>query len=211
MRQRVLCFGDSNTWGYIAEGHEKNFVLRHSADVRWPGAAAKALGGGYTILEEGLNGRTTGFVDPSGPGRSGLEYLREHLADLLPVDTAVVALGVNDLKEDICGDVAKSRQMMGVLLDLIQEAGISRIVLVLPALLTSNIAGPPFQEDFRGGNMVDLSRALNTAYRELALARGLPFVDAAEIAQAGRDGLHLTADSHQRLGEAVASLILSLG
>lgn len=210
MKKRILCFGDSNTWGYIAEGHNKNYVLRHPADIRWPGAAALILGESYEVLEEGLNGRTTGFDDPFSDGRSGLVYLREHLDEFLPVDTAVVSLGINDLKEDICGDIEKSRQAMAQIVKLLQGAEIPNIILILPAQLTSAIAGPPFNGDFRGENMIAFSKALNTAYKELAAACQLPFIDASAIASAGSDGLHLTAESHRRLGQAVAGLILSL-
>ena len=209
MKKRILCFGDSNTWGYIAEGHKKNYVLRQPADTRWPGAASRLLGETYEVLEEGLNGRTTGFDDPSSDGRNGLAYLKEELKALLPVDTAVIALGVNDLKPDICGSITKSRQAMAQMLDLLKETGISDIILILPAYLTSAISGPPFCEDFCGPDIISLSEELNVAYRDLALAYDLPYIDAAQIAEAGRDGLHLTGESHRKLGEAVAHLILS--
>lgn len=57
MKKRILCFGDSNTWGFTPITGE-----RYPEGVRWT-----SLLGEYTgaqIIEEGLNGRTSIFDDP---------------------------------------------------------------------------------------------------------------------------------------------------
>lgn len=54
MKKRILCFGDSNTWGFTPITGE-----RYPEGVRWT-----SLLGEYTgaqIIEEGLNGRTMHF------------------------------------------------------------------------------------------------------------------------------------------------------
>lgn len=58
MSKRILCFGDSNTWGYDGQTG-----LRFAEDVRWTGVLQSLLGPEYTVLEEGQNGRTTVFAD----------------------------------------------------------------------------------------------------------------------------------------------------
>lgn len=70
MKKRILCYGDSNTWGYDAftDG-------RFPDEVRWTGQLASFLGQEYTVIEEGLCGRTTVFEDPLNEGMSGLSYL----------------------------------------------------------------------------------------------------------------------------------------
>ena len=55
----ILCFGDSNTWGYAPE--TKN---RYGRAVRWAGVLQQELGSEYLIIEEGCNGRTTVWDDP---------------------------------------------------------------------------------------------------------------------------------------------------
>ena len=52
--KNILCFGDSNTYGYNpADGS------RFPEDVRWTGLLQeKAKRGGYRIIEEGLVGMT---------------------------------------------------------------------------------------------------------------------------------------------------------
>ena len=53
--KQILCFGDSNTWGYDGESGE-----RLPFKVRWTGRLQKAYEGkDVRIIEEGLCGRTT--------------------------------------------------------------------------------------------------------------------------------------------------------
>ncbi len=42
MKKRIVCFGDSNTWGYNAETKD-----RFDDDTRWTRVLAKELGQGY--------------------------------------------------------------------------------------------------------------------------------------------------------------------
>ena len=50
----ILCYGDSNTYGYNPVNG-----LRYPKDVRWTGVLQKLLGEQYAVIEEGCNGRTT--------------------------------------------------------------------------------------------------------------------------------------------------------
>ena len=70
----VLCYGDSNTWGYAASSQQ-----RLGRWERWPGVVQRALGEDVHVIEEALNGRTTAFEVPFDPGRNGLAYLRKIL------------------------------------------------------------------------------------------------------------------------------------
>ena len=47
----ILCFGDSNTYGYIPGSGG-----RYEAGQRWPRRLGMLLGEGHEVLEEGLNG-----------------------------------------------------------------------------------------------------------------------------------------------------------
>ena len=47
MKKRIVCYGDSNTWGYdaITDG-------RFPDEVRWTGKLQEKLGAEYTVIEE---------------------------------------------------------------------------------------------------------------------------------------------------------------
>ena len=91
--RRILCFGDSNTWGYDPATGE-----RFDEQTRWTGVLQAALGGDYTVIEEGLNGRTTVWDDPIEGHKNGHEYLVPCLETHRPLDLVVLMLGTNDLK-----------------------------------------------------------------------------------------------------------------
>ena len=47
----VLCYGDSNTWGYAASSQQ-----RLGRWERWPGVVQRALGEDVHVIEEALQG-----------------------------------------------------------------------------------------------------------------------------------------------------------
>jgi lysophospholipase L1-like esterase len=102
----VLCYGDSNTWGY-----DPLTQARFPPEVRWTGVLAGCLGADYRVIEEGLNGRTTRWDDPIETDRNGLAYLRPCIESHQPLDLVVVMLGTNDLKQRFnlsASDIAQS-------------------------------------------------------------------------------------------------------
>ena len=62
--RRIMCFGDSLTWGWIpvAEGAP---TLRYPFAERWTGAMAAQLGAGFEIVEEGLSARVRAWMRSS--------------------------------------------------------------------------------------------------------------------------------------------------
>ena len=97
MKKRILCYGDSNTWGFNAM-NKKVYGQRFPEDVRWTGRLQIILGDEYTVIEEGLCGRTTVFDDPLRDGLNGLKYLIPCLAIHNPLDYMILMLGTNDCK-----------------------------------------------------------------------------------------------------------------
>ena len=89
----VVCFGDSNTWGYMPSGEG-----RYPFEKRWTTIVQRELGDNYFVIPEGLNGRTTVFEDPVEGDKSGLSHLSTILETHKPMDLIVILLGTNDLK-----------------------------------------------------------------------------------------------------------------
>lgn len=70
MQKRMVCFGDSNTWGYDAE-HGRRFP----EDIRWPCRLLTWLGTDHQVVEEGLLGRTSVSEDPLNEGLNAFPYI----------------------------------------------------------------------------------------------------------------------------------------
>ena len=91
--KRILCFGDSNTWGQRPDAK-----ARFLPNERWTGQLQQLLGDNFDIIEEGLNSRTTNLEFSRKPGRNGLEYFRPCLESHNPLDLIIIMLGTNDFK-----------------------------------------------------------------------------------------------------------------
>lgn len=201
----VLCYGDSNTWGY-----DPATSGRFPPEVRWPGVLARELGEGYRILEEGLSGRTTVWDDPiEGAHKNGRTYLLPCLESHQPLDLVVVMLGTNDLKERFRLGASDIAQGAAALARLAMRSGAGPgggapgVLLVAPPPVGRLTA---FAETFRGAE--ERSRRFAERYREGAGTVGCGFLDAGEaMVSSDLDGIHFEAGEHRKLGAAVARAV----
>ena len=81
----ILCFGDSNTWGYVPGSN----CDRYSFTVRWTGLVQRMLGDDFRLIEEALNGRTSCFDDPFEDHRTGRKALPAILMSHAPLELVV--------------------------------------------------------------------------------------------------------------------------
>ncbi len=204
----ILCYGDSNTHGTrpLQEGIG---LQRFEAADRWPGVLRAALGADWTVIEEGLPGRTTVHDDPvEGMHKNGLRTLRACLESHVPLDLAVLMLGTNDLKTRFsatAADIAASieRLLREILLCTASFGPSPRLLLIAPAPI-EEVGG--LGAILQGG--AAKSRALAPLYRAVALRHGASFLDAGAVIRVSPvDGVHFEADQHHLLGAAVAAAI----
>lgn len=209
--KRILCYGDSNTWGHIPCAG-----TRYPEDVRWTGVVSRLLGEDYAIIEEGLNGRTTTFDDYYVEYRNGRKGLGYALCAHAPIDLMVVSLGTNDLK--YTGAVG-SYKGLDELLRLIENADANypaamskifpngtKILVVSPIHLHKDIA--TLRPESSITDKYEESTKFAEYFRRIADAHGAYFLDAARYAEASiRDCVHMEADSHKALGQAIAAKI----
>jgi len=115
---RILCFGDSNTYGYDPRGF---FGDRYGAEDRWVDLLAKQTG--HKCINAGANGREI----PRNP--YALRLLTEHA----PVDIFLVMLGTNDLLQG--GSAKEAATRMEIFLNpLLPHC--KQILLVVPPPMT---------------------------------------------------------------------------
>ncbi len=203
----ILCYGDSNTWGYDPVTQD-----RFPPDIRWPGVLRRELGEGYLVIEEGLNGRTTVWDDPIEGYKNGREYLIPCLETHHPLDLVVLMLGTNDLKMRFSVSAADIANGAGVLVDTIHKSAAGPDGAPPHVLL---LAPPPvarlteFAEMFEGAG--EKSVRLAAHYRRVATERGCAFLDtSAVIVSSDLDGIHFEAGEHKKLGQAVAARVRQL-
>lgn len=188
MPLKIVCYGDSNTYGYDAADV---FGGPLPSEERWP----TILGGllGCETVNCGMNGRTVP------------RYPRQIEADLRLItrnagcDLVIVMLGTNDL---LLGFEAEEtaeamRSFLTTLKNMMPESG---ILLVSP---------PDAEEipEYCGADFAFLSEQYSAA----ALKLGIFFADSAEWSiEMACDGVHFSPKGHRRFAERIAERIRAI-
>lgn len=204
----IVCYGDSNTWGW-----DPATESRFPRDVRWPGVLRAALGPDYEVIEEALNGRTTVWDDPIEEHKNGKTYLMPCLQSHKPIDLVILMLGTNDLKQRFslsAFDIAAGAERLVRIIQTSQagpDEGAPQILLISPARVHAT------RSDW--GGMFEGAQAksaeLAAYFKRVSEEFGTAFLDAAPlIAPSPVDGLHLDAEGHRTLGEAVVQAVRAI-
>lgn len=174
---KILCFGDSNTYGYDPRSY---FGSRYRPEHRWVDLLAKHLD--CIAVNEGENGREI-------PRREG-ELLRFHrmLTSEKPFDLLIVMLGVNDLLQGNSTDVILKRMEAFLKLAELEK---SKILL---------IGSPPMQlgEWVPNQDLIGASEELCDKYKDLTDRIGIGFADTRKWnIPMTFDGVHFTEEGHK--------------
>ena len=174
---QILCFGDSNTYGYDPRGF---FGDRYGAGDRWVDLLAKQTG--HECINAGANGREI----PRNP------YVLRLLTEHAPVDIFLVMLGTNDLLQGASAKEAANRM----------ETFLHPLLLHCKLILLT--APPPMK---RGAwvptdELVTESIHLAEEYKSLAEKMNIPFVDTRHWnIEPTFDGVHFTDVGHHAFAE----------
>ena len=168
----ILCFGDSNTYGYDPRGF---FGDRYGAGDRWVDLLAKQTC--HECINAGANGREI----PRNP------YVLRLLTEHAPVDIFLVMLGTNDLLQGAPAKETTAR-METFLNPLLPHC--KQILLVAPPPMKRG-AWVPTDE------LVALSICLAEEYKLLAEKLNIPFADTRPWnIDLTFDGVHFTEAGH---------------
>lgn len=204
----ILCFGDSNTYGYNGETAQ-----RFSYEKRWTGILSRRLGPEYLVVEEGLNGRTTGFVEPDKKYRNPVPYLTPCLLSHMPLDLMIVMLGTNDTKpmfgasaEEISHSMRKL--MLRIRNHLYFGGNRCHILLTAPVPMTPQAADCGLDFD---RSSVEKSRQLALLYREIATDLRIDFLDAGTAnIKLCADGCHFSEEGHMQFAIQMEQMVRQL-
>lgn len=175
--RRLLCFGDSNTYGYDPRSYAGG---RYPSQIRWTGR----MGPEYEVFNAGQNGR----MIPRRPAE--YEEMAEWLRRVGPVDLLAVMLGTNDLLNFATAEETADR-MRRFLKSVPPRVGDARILLIAP---------PPLCP----GEWVTEQEMIGRSARYAALCGGLARELGLDFADAGAwnvgltfDGVHFSEDGHR--------------
>ena len=208
----VLCFGDSNTWGWDPATTVQPMPGRFSADKRWTGVLKKELGNDFTVIEEGLNARTTVVDDPINEHRNGKPYLIACVDSHFPLNLVIMMLGSNDLKVRMSMTASDIVYGIEVLVDIIRTRSKTyqnqppQVLVLSPPpvgklLPEDELSWQGAQEKCKQVAKLLLNSASKYKYN-LFDTHSVISPDEMNL-----DGVHLPEHCHEKLGKAVADKI----
>lgn len=204
--QSILCYGDSNTWGY-----DPATGLRFDKDTRWTGVLQNELGNDYHIIEEGLCGRTTVWKEPFKEFKCGKTYLIPCLETHKPIDLVILMLGTNDLKSYFNLWPIDIAMGVGRLIEIIKDSKCGtnfnspEILIIAPPPLVISQDSLDFS---LFENSLEKSKDIGKYYEKIAKQHSCYFLDASEvIVSSNIDGVHIEAGEHEKLGRKLADVV----
>ena len=170
----VICFGDSNTYGYDPRGYLGG---HYDADSRWVDILVAETG--WTVYNMGQNGREIPSAAPAFPDDT---------------DLLIVMLGVNDLLQGRNPEQAAERLerfLSNIPLDR------SKILLIAPPPVTLGAWVP-------SAKLIDDSRTFARFCQTLAERMGIRFADAGKWnVSLAYDGVHFTEQGHKAFAAGI--------
>lgn len=183
---QILCFGDSNTYGY----DPRSFLGgRYPRESRWVDILAEKTG--WNVSNGGENGREI-------PARKGDLERFDYLLSSTKPDLLIVMLGGNDLLQGL--DANDSAERM--------EHFLAHVSLPPEQILL--IAPPPMKWGawVTEERLLTESARLFDAYRNIAVKRGIACLDAGKWGiTLAYDGVHFDEAGHRRFAEGLCDVL----
>lgn len=201
--KRILCFGDSNTWGH-------NPIDCSQLDCRWTVLLRKRMPE-CEIIEDGTCGRATIYGEIDEEGHNGIVSFRErYLQEENQFDLVVIMLGTNDLLNE---NHASPKEVGEALRLYVREyrarfGGQARMLLVSPIWIRQEMCNHPIFSERYSEQSITSSHELAAVIARVAEEECTDFLDAAKYAQASAiDGVHMGPSDHEKLAWAIEKKI----
>ena len=182
--KRILCFGDSNTWGYDSRSF---FGDQYPSDIRWTGRLRQS---GYEALNYGQNGMCV-------PEGASLGWVLDLAKENCPADAVTVMLGSNDLlRMDRAEEIGA--RMENLIKGLKEYISSRTILLTAPPVLRPGIWVSDAKAIMESGRLAEV-------YRGIADKEQTAFADASEWEiEVLPDGVHFSPSGHALFAEKLA-------
>jgi len=177
---KILCIGDSNTYGYDPRSYLGD---RYPAEVRWTDRIEK-----YEVINCGVNGMTV--------PREYSRYVAQ--VRINEPDLVIVMLGTNDFFRGL--SAAQIAERMERFLDSISGVA-KQILLISPPVLQ-------YGDWVLDDDLLEESENLGEAYRELAERKGCMFADSGEWGiEMTFDGVHFSPEGHKVFAQKLEEIL----
>lgn len=208
--KRILCFGDSLTWGFKPGTGE-----RFDENTRWTSILQKNLGNEYKVEEDGISGRTTVYSlgrNEYQCGRIGLGYA---LCANAPLDLVIIMLGTNDLEyasvesiavgmDELVRTTLNSNYIYRVPSPIFKNE--PKVLIICPPLINEKI--DELNPDNSVFGKASFMKKLPKLYENVAKNRNVYFLDSNKYIKVSlKDCVHIDEENHKILANVLADKI----
>ena len=197
---KILCYGDSNTWGYVPNinGYSKNAIMQQYSekDCWWFG-----LKQNNELFVDGLCGRCIAHENKWLKGRNAQTTIVEDLKKYSNLDLIIVQLGTNDCKNEYNDSAQIITNNLEKLLNIIKNLINTKLIIISPVTILEN--NEITKKFYVGANNKSLE--LNELFKNLALKNDYGFVSGIDL-EVGEDGEHLTKLGHKQLKDKILKI-----
>ncbi|MCD7879136.1 MAG: GDSL-type esterase/lipase family protein [Candidatus Gastranaerophilales bacterium] len=199
--KKILCFGDSNTYGYNPQTRG-----RYPFHIRWTGILQKLCTDKYKIIEAGCNNRTCFMDNPDGIEQTGCKILPKYLSSDL--DIIILALGINDLQFFYNPTFEQIEQGIIQLIEIVKNnCPECEIILLSPSNINEFVIKGYFSNQFNRES-INKSLMMGEIYKKTAERFSCKFLDLNTVASVSNaDGLHYSEQAHEKIAKAVYNII----
>ena len=186
--KKILCFGDSNTYGFIP-----GIGSRFDINTRWSGIFKQALEktNKYTVIEQGYSGRTC-FSERIPDEAFGLKILSKYL--------------INDTK--IQFDITKEQIREGIFNFLTLALKCSKdveIYVLSPPQTTSRVLkSASFNQ-----KSIETAQKLINVFETVSIDLGCKYIDLnSNVRTSDIDGIHYDKESHLKIAQCLIPIFV---
>lgn len=202
--KRILCFGDSNTWG-----HDPVDCSR--LERRWTVMLRERLSR-YDIEDDGLCGRaaktfTSEMADTNGIETFGEKYVNGSIA----YDLIIIMLGTNDVLNSVNSTPEEIAETLSEYISEYRQKHAddnTKFLVVSPILLRDNLLSHSIFSELYSKESIEKSKRFASCLSAMAQQEGAYFMNAADFASASEiDGIHMESAEHEKLAAAMENKI----
>ncbi|MCD8197463.1 MAG: GDSL-type esterase/lipase family protein [Lachnospiraceae bacterium] len=203
---KILCYGDSNTWGYNPEDG-------HRLAKPWTVVLQELLPADK-ILTDGMCGRTAQGTLPTISGSDGQKaFFRRYTNDSFRADWLILMLGSNDManyfSEREASDTAEALRRYIQAFRGVPTHADANVLVVAPPPIGDAVRTHPIFGEYFDERSIEKSQQLAAILKGKATEEQASFLDAGKIVIPSQiDGLHLTEPEHRKLAEAIFHVLI---
>ena len=199
--KKILCFGDSNTYGFNPLNG-----LRYTQSERWSGILKEKLKDKYLVIEQGCNNRTAVCGNVSVE-MTGYKAIKQYLKDDL--DIVILQVGINDMQflynYELSDFQNKFQCLISSIKDVINEV---KIILLCPSIIDECILKSGFSLMFDKIS-IERSKKLPEIFNNLAKKECCKMIDLNSVVEVSKiDGLHYDIENHQKIAKKLLDDLL---